>query len=141
MNTNNNNAQTQDVNGILVEVKSKVFDRKWGWLEAWDVYADGIHVARVSGGHYDCTARRSATSHYDEDGKMWFTHDNNNDFRLPFRMTDELRNLILAKQPCLLWQVVACGCPQNKGFFATEAEARQHCSNRFEQAEERTATI
>lgn len=141
MNTNNNNAQTQDVNGILVEVKSKVFDRKWGWQEAWDVYADGVHVARVPGGHYDCTARRSATCHYDDDGKQWFTRDNNSDFRLPFRMTDDLRNLILAKQPCLLWQVVACGCPQNKGFFATEAEARQHCSNRFEQAEERTATI
>ena len=95
MNTNNNNAHTQDVNGILVEVKSKAFDRKWGWVEAWDVYADGIHVARVSGGHYDCTARRSATSHYDEDGKLWFSPNNNNDFRLSFRMTDEIRALIL----------------------------------------------
>lgn len=137
----NNNTQPQDVNGILVKVVNKTFSRKWGWIEAWDVYADGVHVARVKGGHYDLTAKTSANKHYDSDGEIWYSHYSNSDFRLPFCMTDEIRKLILAKQPCLLWQVTLNGCPQNKGFFATAEEARQHCSNRWEQPEERTYTI
>ena len=141
MDTNKNNTQPWDVNGILVEVVNKTFSRKWGWIEAWDVFADVLHVARVLGGHYDLTAKPSANKHYDSDGEIWYSLHSNSDFRLPFRMTDEIRKLILARQPCLLWEITMCGCPQDKGFFATAEEARQHCANKFEQPEERLSTI
>lgn len=141
MDTNKNNTQPWEVNGILVEVVNKTFSRKWGWIEAWDVFADGVHVARVQGGHYDLTAKPSTNKHYDIDDEIWYSLHSNSDFRLPFCMTDEIRKLIIARQPCLLWEITMCGCPQDKGFFATAEEARQHCANKFEQPEERLSTI
>ena len=90
----------------MIEVKKKTFDRKWGFLVSYDVFVDGVHVARVPGGHLDCTAKvQSNGVQYDSDGDSFRTFYNPGDCIKEFRMTPEIKELCEKKQPCLLYEV------------------------------------
>ena len=111
-----------------IEIRSREIPRKWGYLQVFDVYADGVRVAVVDGGHCDLKSptRLLSVSWDDEGNPIYNTNDGN--FETPLTMSEAVKALIEKGEEARLYYVYGPGSVDpTAGPFLTWDEA---CRNR-----------
>jgi len=113
-----------------IEIKTREIPRNWGYLKVFDVYADGVRVAVVEGGHVDLKSpSRLLSVSWDAEGDpVYNTSDGN--FVAPFTMSDVVKDLIEKGEEVKLFLVREAFGLEVKtvaGPFLTWEEASNHC--------------
>lgn len=94
----------ENILGKHVEVKLREISRKWGSINVYDVYANGVRVAVVDGGITDCKTPKSFSISWDSDGDPVY-HTSDGDYTIPFTMSEAVRELIAKGEEVKLFYV------------------------------------
>lgn len=106
-----------------IEIKSREISKNWGYSLVYDVYADGVRVAVVDGGHVDLKSpSRLLSVSWDADGDpVYNTNDGN--YSIPFKMSEAVKALIEKGEEVKLFYVKEISSPKRFGPFLTWEEA------------------
>ena len=107
-----------------IEIKSREISKNWGFALVYDVYADGVRVAVVDGGHVDLKSpSRLLSVSWDADGDpVYNTSDGN--YSVPFNMSESVKALIEKGEPVKLFYIKELGSSTKRiGPFLTWEEA------------------
>lgn len=106
-----------------IEIKSREISKNWGFALVYDVYADGVRVAVVDGGHVDLKSpSRLLSVSWDNEGNPIYNASDGN-FVIPFEMSEAVKALIEKGEPVKLFYVKELSSPKRIGPFLTWEEA------------------
>ncbi len=106
-----------------IEIKSREISKNWGFALVYDVYADGVRVAVVDGGHCDLKSpSRLLSVSWDADGEPIYNASDGN-YTTPFNMSKVVKDLIKKGEEVKLFYVKELSSPKKFGPFLTWEEA------------------
>jgi hypothetical protein len=119
-----------------IEIKTREISKNWGFALVYDVYADGVRVAVVDGGHVDLKSpSRLLSVSWDNEGNPIYNASDGN-YTTPFNMSEAVKDLIKKGEEVKLFYIKEFGSKEKEGPFLTWNEAANKVTSRWQKVVE-----